>query len=118
MSRAFRVGAFVLSALLVFSLAVFWIGSKQFLFHSTYRLNADFANVVGLTDGAQVRVGGINEGTVKRIQLPPHPGEKVRVVMDMKSDTRGVIKQDSIATISSEGLVGDKYVEVSFGTDQ
>lgn len=118
MSRAFRLGVFVIATLLILAGGIFWIGSKQFLFSSTYRLNAEFANVSGLGEGAEVRVGGIHEGTIKRIDLPPHPNEKVRVAMDVKASTRNVIKKDSVAAIRSEGLVGDKYVEISFGSAQ
>src|SRR5207253_387098 len=66
-SRSFRLGAFIILALLIFAGGVFWIGNKRFVFTSTYRLNADFQNVAGLLNGAEVRVGGIPEGTVKRI---------------------------------------------------
>jgi len=118
MSGAFRLGLFILTTLLIFAAGIFWIGSKQFLFHSTYRLAADFPNVAGLNEGAQVRVGGIHAGTVKQIDLPRKPDEKVRVGMDLKAATRNVIKKDSMAAIRSEGLVGDKYVEISFGSDQ
>jgi phospholipid/cholesterol/gamma-HCH transport system substrate-binding protein len=118
MSRAFRLGVFIVAMLLLFAAGVFWIGKKQFLFHSTYRLLAEFPNVAGLNGGAEVRVGGIHEGTVRQIQLPMHPNERVRVLMDMASNTRSVIKNDSVATIRSEGLVGDKFVEVSFGSEQ
>jgi len=105
-------------ALLIFGGGVFWIGKKQFMFRSTYRLSADFGNVAGLNDGAEVRVGGIHEGTVRHIQLPIGPSEKVRVLMDLEGRTRNVIKKDSVATIRSEGLVGDKFVEISFGSEQ
>src|SRR5262249_47260111 len=118
MSRAFRLGVFVVATLLIFGIGVFWIGSKQFLFHSTYRLNAEFSNVAGLNGGAEVRVGGIHEGTVRQITLPSRPGEKVRVLMDLAGSTRNVIKKDSSAIIRSEGLVGDKFVEISFGSEQ
>jgi phospholipid/cholesterol/gamma-HCH transport system substrate-binding protein len=118
MSKAFRLGAFIITALLIFAGAIFWIGSKQFLFRSTYVLNADFENVAGLTDGAEVRVSGMHEGTVKRKELPQRPDGKVRVVMNLKSVTREVIKKDSVAAIKSEGLVGDKYVEISFGSNE
>lgn len=117
MSRALRLGIFIVAALLVLTAGVFLIGSKEFLFTSTYRLNAEFQNVAGLNDGAEVRVAGLHEGTVKRIDLPGRPGQKVRVVMDLKGPTRDVIKKDSLAAIKSEGLVGDKYVEISFGTE-
>jgi phospholipid/cholesterol/gamma-HCH transport system substrate-binding protein len=117
MSKAFRLGAFIVGTLLIFAAGVFWIGGKEFLFASTYRLNAEFPNVAGLGDGAEVRVGGIHEGTVRRIDLPRRTHEKVRVVMDLKGPTRDVVKKDSVAAIRSEGLVGDKYVEISFGSD-
>jgi len=117
MSRTFRLGAFIVATLLIFAAGVFWIGGKQFMFNSTYRLNADFQTVAGLPDGADVRVGGVHEGTIARIQLPRGPNEKVRVVMKMKNTTRNVVKKDSVAAIRSEGLVGDKYVEVSFGSE-
>jgi phospholipid/cholesterol/gamma-HCH transport system substrate-binding protein len=118
MSRAFRLGVFIVTSLLIFAAGVFWIGKKQFLFHSTYRLQADFQNVAGLDDGAEVRVGGIHEGTVRQIQLPARPSDKVHVVMDLADGTRNVIKKDSMATIRSEGLVGDKFVEISIGSEQ
>src|SRR6266498_2181669 len=118
MSRTSRLGVFIVIALLIFSAGVFWIGEKQFLFHSTYRLKAEFQNVAGLNGGAEVRVGGIHEGTVRQIQLPTRPNEKVGVLMDLAGGTRNVIKRDSVATIRSEGLVGDKFVEVSFGSEQ
>jgi len=117
MSRTFRLGAFIVATLLIFAAGVFWIGGKQFMFSSTYRLNADFQTVAGLPNGADVRVGGIHEGTVSRIQLPRGPNDKVRVVMDLKNATQNVIKNDSVAAIRSEGLVGDKYVEITFGSD-
>jgi len=112
------LGVFIVSALLMFAAGVFWIGEKRFLFASTYRLNADFQNVAGLNGGAEVRVGGIHEGAVTQIQLPVRPNEKVRVIMELANGTRGVVKSDSVATIRSEGLVGDKFVEISFGSEQ
>jgi phospholipid/cholesterol/gamma-HCH transport system substrate-binding protein len=117
MSRTFRLGAFIVATLLIFAAGVFWIGDKQFMFSSTYRLNADFQTVAGLPNGADVRVGGIHEGTIARVQLPRGPNDKVRVLMDLKKATRNVIKKDSVAAIRSEGLVGDKYVEITFGSD-
>lgn len=117
MSRLLRLGAFILAGLLILAGGIFWIGNKQFLFSSTYRLNAYFQNAGGLIEGAEVRVGGIHQGTVKRVDLPSRPDEKVRIEMDLKSATRNVIKKDSVASILSEGLVGDKYVEISFGSN-
>jgi phospholipid/cholesterol/gamma-HCH transport system substrate-binding protein len=116
MSKEFRLGAFIVLTLLIFAVAVFLIGDRELLFKSTYQVKAEFQNVRGLTDGADVRVGGIHKGTVKRIDLPNRPDGKVTVVMDLQKATRDIVKQDSVAKISSEGLLGDKYVEVSFGS--
>jgi len=115
---AVRLGLFVAAALAIFAAGVFLIGDKQFLFQHTYRLNASFTTVAGLTDGAEVRVGGIHKGTVRRIDLPSRPDQKIQVEMDLKNETRDVIKKDSRASIAAEGLIGDKYVEVSFGSPQ
>ena len=116
MSKEFRLGLFVVGTLLILAAGVFLIGSKESLFRSTYRLKAQFQNVSGLIDGADVRVGGIHKGTVRAIQLPKRPDEKLIVVMDLENATRDVIKKDSIASIKSEGLLGDKYVEIAFGS--
>jgi phospholipid/cholesterol/gamma-HCH transport system substrate-binding protein len=118
MSTAFRLGAFIVGGLLILAAGIFLIGSKEFLFSSTYTLRADFQNVAGLDNGAQVRVGGIPEGTVKHIVLPKRPDEKVTVLMNLQHSTQNVLKKDSVASIKSEGLLGDKYVEISFGSDE
>ncbi len=117
MSTAFRLGAFIVGTLLVLAAGVFLIGSKEFLFSSTYTIRADFKNVGGLDNGAQVRVGGIPEGTVKQIVLPKRPDEQVTILMNLQHVTQKVLKKDSVASIKSEGLLGDKYVEISFGSD-
>jgi phospholipid/cholesterol/gamma-HCH transport system substrate-binding protein len=73
--------------------------------------------VSGLEEGADVRVGGLRKGTVRKIELPSRPDGKVTVVMDVSRQTRNLIKEDSIASIQSEGLVGNKFVEITFGSD-
>ena len=118
MSRSFRLGVFVVTTLLILAAGILLIGNKQFLFTRTFGLRADFQNVGGLSGGAEVRVGGIHEGTVRTIKLPSRPDEKVSVVMDLAASTRDIIKKDSVAWIKTEGLLGDKYVEISFGSKQ
>jgi phospholipid/cholesterol/gamma-HCH transport system substrate-binding protein len=115
--RAFRLGIFIVFTLAVLAAGVFLIGSRQFLFSSTYILKASFKNVAGLNNGAEVRVGGIDKGTVQQIQLPTQPGGEMTVVMVMEQSTRKVIRKDSVASIQTEGLLGNKYVEVAFGSD-
>ena len=112
-----RLGAFIVAALVILAIGVFLIGNKELLFSSTYRLQSSFKNVSGLISGAEVRVGGVNKGTVKRIVLPTTPDGGVTVVMDLERSTRAVLKKDSVVSIQTEGLVGDEYAEISFGSD-
>jgi phospholipid/cholesterol/gamma-HCH transport system substrate-binding protein len=102
--------------LAILVVGVFIIGSKQYLFSSTYQLKAKFDNVAGLDAGGDVRVGGVHSGTVRNIVLPRKPGEKVTVVMDLGRSTHEIIKQDSVASIETEGLLGNQYMAISFGS--
>lgn len=117
MPQAFRLGLFVVAGLAVLFSGVFLIGSRESLFQRTYRVQAQFDNVAGLADGADVRVGGLHQGAVKHIELPKRPDAKITVVMALDKGTRYVVKKDSIAAIKSEGLIGDRYIEISFGSD-
>ena len=116
MSRAARLGAFIIATLGILAAGIFIIGSKQYLFSSTYRLKAQFATVVGLDAGAEVRVGGVHSGTVRGIELPNKPAGKITVLMDLQRSTHDIIKQDSVAAIETEGLLGNEYVSISFGS--
>jgi len=111
------LGVFIAGALLVFAAGVFLIGQNRMLFRSTYRLNAEFKTVAGLEGGAEVRVAGIRKGAVRRIDLPQRPDLKARIEMDLDSETRKVIRKDSVAAVHTEGLMGDEYVEISPGTN-
>ncbi len=116
MSRAARLGAFIVATLAILILGIFIIGGKQYLFSSTYQLKAQFDNVVGLDAGGDVRVGGVHSGTVRNIVLPHKPGEKVTVIMDLGKSTHEIIKKDSVATIETEGLLGNQFLAISFGS--
>lgn len=116
MPRTLRLGIFIVATLAILAVGVFLIGSREYLFSSTYHVKANFETVAGLNNGAEVRVGGIHKGTVALIQLPKQSNEKVTVVMDMDSSTRDVVKTDSVASIQTEGLMGNKYVDISFGS--
>ena len=116
MSQSIRLGFFVLLGLAILGAGVFLIGGKESLFQSNFLVRAQFQNVGGLNEGADVRVGGIRKGTVRHIELPNDPSGKVTVVMDVAKSTHEVLRDDSVASIQSAGLLGDKFVEISFGT--
>ncbi len=116
MSRAARLGAFIVATLAILVAGVFVIGGKQYLFSSTYQVKAQFANVAGLDVGGDVRVGGVHSGTVHSILLPHEASDKVTVVMDLTKSTHEIIKKDSVATIETEGILGNQYLAISFGS--
>jgi phospholipid/cholesterol/gamma-HCH transport system substrate-binding protein len=118
MTRAARLGAFIIATLAILAAGIFIIGSKLYLFTPTYRLKAQFSTVVGLDPGAEVRVGGVHTGSVRGIQLPNKPNDKITVLMDLQRSTHNIIKQDSVAAIETEGLLGNEYVSISFGSAQ
>jgi phospholipid/cholesterol/gamma-HCH transport system substrate-binding protein len=102
--------------LAILAAGVFIIGSKEYLFSSTYQVKALFDNVAGLDTGADVRVGGVHSGTVQSIALPHNPGEKVTVVMDLDRSTHEITNHDSVASIETEGVLGSQFVAISFGS--
>jgi phospholipid/cholesterol/gamma-HCH transport system substrate-binding protein len=116
MSRVARLGAFIVVTLAILATGVFIVGSKEHLFQSTYRLKTQFDNVVGLAVGADVQVGGVHSGTVRSIALPHTVDDKITVVMDLDKSTQEIIKRNSVATIETEGVLGNQYVAISFGS--
>jgi phospholipid/cholesterol/gamma-HCH transport system substrate-binding protein len=116
MTRVARLGAFIFGTLAILAAGVFIIGSKEYLFRSTYQVKAQFDNVAGLSEGADVQVGGVHSGMVQSINLPHKPGDKVTVVMNLDKSTHEIIKQDSVASIETEGMLGNQYVAISFGS--
>ena len=116
MSRAARLGAFIVATLAILVAGVFVIGSKSYLFSSTYQVKAQFDDVAGLDVGGDVRVGGVHVGTVREIVLPHHPGDRITVVMSLGKATHEIVKRDSVASIETEGMLGSQYLAVSFGS--
>jgi phospholipid/cholesterol/gamma-HCH transport system substrate-binding protein len=116
MSRVARLGVFIVATLAVLAAGIFIIGSKEYLFRSTYQLKTQFDNVAGLAVGADVQVGGVHSGTVHSITLPHKPGDKVIVAMDLDRSTMEIIKRDSVASIETTGVLGNQYVAISFGS--
>ena len=104
------LGIFVVIGVILFSLGVYFIGSKQNLFGESLRLNSVFKNVSGLQLGNNVRFAGVNVGTVKEITIINDTAINVNMAIDMK--TAGIIRKSSLATIGSDGLVGSMIVNI------
>lgn len=105
-----KLGAFVTLGLLIFVMAIYFIGQRQNLFSKTFTISSNFTNVNGLIPGNNVRYSGINIGTVKQIQMINDSVIKVQMVLEEKMMNH--IKKDAIATISTDGLVGNMIVNI------
>ncbi|MBZ4033969.1 MlaD family protein [Flavobacterium sp. 17A] len=108
-----KLGMFVTIGLLLFIMAVYFIGKQKNLFGSTFHITSQFKTVSGLEVGNNVRFSGINVGTVEQIQLKND--STVIVVLVMKEEVRKFIKTDATTSIGSDGLMGDKVLTISPG---
>jgi phospholipid/cholesterol/gamma-HCH transport system substrate-binding protein len=111
-----RLGLFIVTALALLFAGVFIIGTQRRMFTRKYHLKAEFATVSGLLPGAEVRIGGLRQGTIDEIRLPTDPLGKVVVTVSLDDATSSLVKRDSIVAIETEGLLGNKFLAVSFGS--
>lgn len=115
-SLQIRIGAFILAGLLVFFAIIYLLGAQARYFERKYDLIAEFTEVGGLIEGATVRLAGVQIGRVSAVTLPEQPGGKVRVTLTIARRYSERIRRDSEAHIATQGLLGDKIVEISLGS--
>lgn len=109
-----RFGVFVFLGLLLFITAVYFIGVKQQLFNSTFKISGTFKNVNGLRVGNNVRFSGINVGIIENVEIISDTSVKVDMTIDEK--VRKFIKKNAVAIIGSEGLMGNQILIIASGT--
>ncbi|MFE3848760.1 MlaD family protein [Flavobacterium sp. LB3P45] len=112
-SQKIRLGIFVISGLLIFIVAVYFIGDKQKMFGKTNHLKAIFNNVNGLQIGNNVRYSGVNSGTVRGINMVNDSVIEVDMIIDKTLFSH--IKKDAVAIIGSDGLVGSMIINITPG---
>ena len=116
LGKKLRVGIFVLVALTAFLGMIYALGAKSRLFEAKYTIHAEFSEVGGLAEGATVRLAGVQIGRVSGVELPSQPGGKVRVDLSIARRFSDRVRKDSVARIETQGLLGDKIVEITIGT--
>jgi phospholipid/cholesterol/gamma-HCH transport system substrate-binding protein len=114
--RMLRVGVFVLLGLGVFLGMVYALGARARLFEPRFTISAEFTEVGGLVEGATVRLAGVQIGRVSGVTLPAQPGGKVRVDMSIARRFGDRVRKDSMARIETQGLLGDRIIEISVGS--
>ena len=110
-TRNIRLGIFVVTGTLILIVALYLMGSKQNLFGSTFSISANFYNVNGLMQGNNVRYAGIDVGTVESIKIINDTS--VKVVMVIEKKIQPYIKKNALASIGTDGLMGNKLVNIN-----
>ena len=112
------VGVFITAAIVLFGAALFLIGNQHKAFRRHVVFYTNFHNVDGIPKGSTVRVDGIDAGELEAIEIPSSPSQKFRLKMNVDDRLRGLIREDSLVTVETEGLVGDKFLLIQGGTDR
>jgi phospholipid/cholesterol/gamma-HCH transport system substrate-binding protein len=116
-ARLIGVGAFVIVGALLFAVGLFMIGDRRSLFEDNFEVYAEFTKLAGLEGGATVRVAGLDAGEVTAISVPTGPTGRFRVRVRLREELHAVVRSDSVASIQTEGLVGNKFVQIEGGSE-
>lgn len=109
-----RLGLLVSLSIAILIAGIYYIGQKQQLFGSTFRINGIFKDIAGLQVGNNVRFSGINVGIIENIEQVTDTTARVDMLINEK--TRKFIKKNAKAIIGSDGLMGNKILLITPGT--
>jgi phospholipid/cholesterol/gamma-HCH transport system substrate-binding protein len=104
------VGIFLIVGLLCFGYLSVKLGDISLLGTKQYPVKARFANVSGLKEGATVEVAGVTIGKVSHINL-----DNYEAMVELLINPEVKIQEDAIASIRTQGIIGDKYVKIKTG---
>ncbi|HSL40739.1 MAG TPA: outer membrane lipid asymmetry maintenance protein MlaD [Desulforhopalus sp.] len=109
------VGVFMLIGFGALVYLALQLGEVPFLTSgNTYMINAEFDNVAGVKKGAAVQIAGVTVGEVAKVAL----GEYEAAVLTLRIDKSVQVPTDSMASVKSQGIIGDKYIQLSLGGDE
>jgi phospholipid/cholesterol/gamma-HCH transport system substrate-binding protein len=117
-SRNIAVGIFVVAGFALFSLGIFLVGNQNNAFRRHIEVYTEFANIDGVAKGTKVRVAGMDAGEVDDLEVPNRPSSKFRLRLKIDQHLHALVRMDSVVTIGTEGIVGDKYLLVHQGSAQ
>jgi phospholipid/cholesterol/gamma-HCH transport system substrate-binding protein len=115
-----KAGLLVLAALAILAVAIMAVGKKGGVFSENYELTTRFPRVLGLKPAAPVWLAGVEVGSVKSIRFVTETGESIPVIdvkLNIGKQYQHLIRSDSEASIDGKGLLGDKIVAISLGSN-
>ena len=108
----FTVGIFLIVGLICFSYLAIKVGGVGWFEDKTYKVKASFTSISGLKEGASVEIAGVKVGKVEKIHLDN--GEYEAVVL-LSINNKVKLQEDSIASIRTAGIIGDRFVNIKPG---
>ena len=113
-SNSIKLGVFVTVGVLLFVIGIYFVGKKQQLFNSTFKISGIFKDISGLQVGNNVRFSGITVGIIESIEMIADTA--IRIDFSINENARKFIKKDSRAITGSDGLMGNKIINILPGT--
>lgn len=108
----FAVGLFILVGILAILYLAIQVGSSRILGSDSKVVEARFSNIGGLNEGSNIMIAGVKVGVVGNIRLDT---DRLVAMVELKLNNDLVIYDDAIASIKTNGLIGDKYVSLDPG---
>jgi len=104
------VGIFIIVGLLCMAYLSVKLGDVNIFGTKQYVIKARFNNIAGLREGSGVEIAGVNVGKVSKINL-----DNYQAIVELLINPNVKLQEDSIASIRTQGIIGDKYVKISPG---
>jgi phospholipid/cholesterol/gamma-HCH transport system substrate-binding protein len=109
-----KLGIFIITVMILLVVGIYYIGQQQQLFSKTFHISGIFRDVSGLQAGNNIRFSGITVGTIENVEIITDTSVRVDMIVD--ESVRKFIKKDARATIGSDGLMGNKILNIAPGT--
>lgn len=110
-----QAGIFLFIGLMAAMVTILMMGGGQSLFAKTYKIHLEVNDTSGLAKGAVVRSGGVKIGVVDNIDFSDS-FEHIKITLRIDDTARQRIKEDSMVQLQTQGVLGDKYIEISGGS--
>jgi phospholipid/cholesterol/gamma-HCH transport system substrate-binding protein len=119
MARTVRIGLLVSVAIAILMVTIFSLGAEQRFWERKVQYEIHYTRTGGLQVGSQVSLNGVLIGSVVEMRFPPDPAaDYIQVLVNVRGDVTSRIRDDTVASIRTYGLLGDRYIELSAGTPQ
>src|SRR5881628_798684 len=117
--RTTKIGLLVATALAILMVTTFSLNQEQPFWERKVHYEVHFTRTGGLQTGAPVSLSGVPIGTVVEMRFPPDPAvSHIQVLINVKGDIAPRIRENTVASIRTLGLLGDRYIELSAGTPE